>query len=697
VIDFKTRIAMRRSDHEWAADLVDRFPRSWQARIMGRWTIDRGSDDAEWGERIGRIYPAANNALRERVDKLSNSARGGISPDAGDAEICVQADITARDFQRRLAQVEVIAARGREAGRCDGTRAADRLWFYGRAWVERVQAFYCRHVLRQRGLLDLWPVSKKISRAGAVKRMQCARWWRRVYRKLHARTVEACGIGLGLVSRAAGLYASDEAVLRRGAQNFRNARALESVTAVNDHGQDYTLAELAAKGTANKVIRRGELLTRIAGFEHIAKDCGHVAYMVTVTCPSRFHKMTTRDGRVFDNPKYSGATPNEAQKYLSGQWAKFRAAAARAGLSFYGFRIAEPQHDATPHWHILLFLPPMLDRAVGLPGRLSYRGLVSLVRRYFWRNDSAGEPGAKKHRVDFERIDWAKGSAVGYVIKYVSKNIDGYGVGVDLFGRDAIESSARVEAWAATWRIRQFQQIGGAPVGVWRELRRLHPDNLGEHAPDTLRDALSAINVGKIEPGIASLAWRKYNTAQGGVLCKRKNMRIKLLKESTGECGTYGEVMADRAVGIVAAGVHRFTDSMQIMVPSAPAHQRASFASVESERAAWLIVPGGRVAAQRAAGLVFQRSGAAASTRIHVNNCTQPARDATGARIVSARQDWRGAWIPDCVQAFAPVVEYRKKLRRFRQWSARPPAAMPAASMGPGPDADWLAAFDSGE
>lgn len=716
---------MRRSDHEWAADLVDRFPRSWQARIMGRWTIDRGADDADWGERIGPIYPAANNALRERVDKLSNSARGGISPDAGDAEICVQADITARDFQRRLAQVETIAARGRDAGRGDGTRAVDRLWWYGRAWVVRVQAFYCRHVLRQRGLLDLWPSDlyeskSKIKRAGAIKRMQCPRWWRRVYRKLHARTVEACGIGLGLVSRAAGLYASDEAVLRRGAQNFRNARALESVTAVNDHGQDYTLAELAAKGTANKVIRRGELLTRIAGFEHIAKDCGHVAYMVTLTCPSRFHKMTTRDGRVFDNPKYKGATPNEAQEYLSGQWAKFRAAAARARLPLYGFRIAEPQHDATPHWHVLLFMPAVRERHEWktprgvrrvMPRRMSNRLLVSLVRRYFWRNDSAGEAGAKAHRVDFERIDWAKGSAVGYVIKYVSKNIDGHGVGLDLFGNDAIVSSQRVEAWASTWRIRQFQQIGGAPVGVWRELRRLHPDNLGEHAPDTLRDALSAINVGKIEPGIASLAWRKYNAAQGGVLCKRKNMRIKLLKESTGECGTYGEVMADRAVGIVAAGVHRFTDSMQIMVPSAPAHQRASFASVESERAAWLIVPGGRAAAQRAGKLFFEggslfelpgsripRSGAAASTRIHVNNCTQPARDATGARIVSARQDWRGAWIPDCVQAFAPVVEYRKKLRRFRQWAAASPPASIGDGRGKSPpavlDLEWVAAFE---
>jgi len=613
--------------------VVDKFPRSWQSLLVSRWRT---------AHHVSRYD--SNLSLLSRVHKLADSGRGGISPDAGDGDICQAADTTARDFARRIAQLKSIVEKG---ARFAAVRAR-----YGVRIVPMVLAEFCRRLLDARGLLDLWP---DVSRAGAVLRMQCARWWRRTYRKLHARTVEASAIGIGLVSRAAGLYASDDAVKRRRGQNARNAAALEAVHAVNDHFQAYTLADLAARGTANKTIRRVELLTRIAGFELIAKELGHIAFMVTVSCPSRFHKCTTRgDGRVTENQKYDGSTPDEAQSYLSKCWARCRAAAVRAGLQWYGFRIAEPQHDATPHWHILLFMP---RGGSGQRGPIESSGeLVRLVRRHFLNNESPNEPGAQKHRVDFERIDWAKGSAVGYVIKYISKNIDGNGVGLDLFGNDAVTSSARVEAWASTWRIRQFQQIGGAPVTVWRELRRLHQDNIEPGAPSSLVGAIAAINREKTEPGIASIAWRKYIDAQGGIGCKRKDQRLKLLKEQTGEISRYGEVMPARAIGVSASGVHLFKNHIHVLRPAAPLFSRPSFAEVESERASWLIVHGTQAAAESAGRRLFgpapvsdKRS---ASAWIHVNNCTEKAE------------------APPSM--FGPLRTYRKKLRKFRGWEGKP-------------------------
>jgi hypothetical protein len=633
--------ALATTDREWSTALVESFPRTWQARILSAWRRKHPTD------RYG-----ANIRLREQVHKLTDAGRGGIRPDAGDASICEQATTTANDMIDRLNRHKARAG-----------SITDRA-------LVRLQCFYLRNLLRARGMLDLWPDPKRTTRQGAVLRMQCPRFWRRVLRKLHARTVEACAISIGLVRKTAGLYASDESVTRRAGQNARNAAALESVHAVNDHGQDYTLAELAAKGTGNKAIRRVELLTRIAGFEHIAKACGHVGYMVTMTCPSRFHPATTRaDGRIFDNPKHDGSTPQDGQRYLSGQWAQCRAAANRKGLDWYGFRIAEPQHDGTPHWHCLLFVRPGQEAT-----------LQKLVARYFLDNESPNEPGAQKHRIDFELIDWAKGSAVGYVIKYVSKNIDGHGVGLDLFGNDAITSSQRVEAWASTWRIRQFQQIGGAPVGVWRELRRVHPDNITDDAPDSLRAALSAMNVGKIEPGVQALAWAKYTDAQGGIGTKRADLKIQIEKEEvTGECGRYMEPMIARSIGVRACGWQGFRSHIHDMNPAAPLLRRRLTESVESERAEWVIQQGSREQAVAAASMVFQRSGAAASTRIHVNNCTDHEEIAPTLATLDRQH-------LECSRPmFEPRTSYRRKLRQFRHWTASsaPPESLENASIQP--------------
>lgn len=380
-------------------------------------------------------------------------------------------------------------------------------------------------------------VKGRMTEAGALARLCCERWWRRAARRTHGRKLEGAAVNIGMVHKRADIYASEPTVQRRREQKTRNRRALEAMQAVNELGDAFTLAELSDLSVSNPTIRRGELMTRIAGFEQVANATGHDGVFITWTCPSRMHARLIESGE--QNPAYDGTTPREAHRYLGRQWAKARAALARLGVEVYGFRIAEPHHDATPHWHMLFFLPP--DQVDTLEAVLS---------RYALEVDG-DEPGAKKYRFKSVRIDKERGSAAGYVAKYVAKNIDGFGVDVDLFGKDPKKGAQRVDAWASTWGIRQFQQIGGPPVTVWRELRRLGE----EEQSGEIERARFAANLGD---------WAGYTIAQGGPVVPRIARPVASVKKTKptryGDDGESIIGVCSRADGLfVLTRVHSWT------------------------------------------------------------------------------------------------------------------------------------------
>jgi hypothetical protein len=645
----------RRSDELWAERKTAPFPLAWVAKLLRKlWKGYRSTPTDETPDPRGD----AKVALLHETKELAACFKAGLQPDANDGDVVQEARESARDMARRLQQRDVITPQEWP----EGVRLLAQ-WSEALEWLE------------SRGLMDYRTARGRI--AGLLKRTQCERWWRRVLRRLHAKAVEATARGMGLVSKRAGCYVSDDGLKMRTGQIARNAAALKSVIAVNDAGQDFELAELAAKGPANREIRRHELMTRIAGFELIARQCEHEALFVTVTCPSRMHAVRVRRGGlrgVQDNPKFDGTTPGEAQAYLSGQWAKFRSACERWGVELYGFRIAEPNHDGTPHWHALLFLPPTvgpgLVRANARVGRpAAVRVAVRLLRRYFFRDagkpEDQSEAGARKHRVKVEKIDWSRGSAAGYIAKYVSKNIDGYKVEKDLYGNDTLSASKRVDAWASIWRIRQFQQIGGAPVTIWRELRRLHPEQASV-AP-TIGLALDAVNVAARADDIdachdiarnetAAHGWATYLELQGGHRVPRKLLRIRLLKEQLGELGRYGDPVPPRAVGIVTTEVTRdetpaFGIVMRPIVRTVPVVRE-----VESERSTWVMTARGCVAhvAQRMrTGVELARPARPGSP---VNNCTRRVEEGFAVH-------------PDPL--FAPLVRRTPKLGRWHRWKGR--------------------------
>ncbi len=400
---------------------------------------------------------------------------------------------------------------------------------------------------------------------GVIARAIAEQWWRRALRRKVARTVEHAAIKLGVVHHKNGGYASDEACRRRADQNQRNADLLKRTKLRNEAGQVYSLAELAALSPSNRDIRRGELMTRIRGCEEFADANGHHGVFLTLTCPSRFHAVLSggksRWAKPIKNRKYEEADPRDAQKWLRGVWAKARAKLARKKIAAYGFRVAEPHHDGCPHWHALLWFktPEQALQA------------QDIIKSY-WLSDAGDEPGAQRNRVKF--IAMTRGGAAGYVAKYVAKNIgadDGgdAGVGQHTDTTDGFEHVMdtreykgwqRVDAWASTWGIRQFQAIGQPSVTVWREMRRVTKDQINSAQLRLDFGDAAAVKAWYAcqKSGLIQASWDRYVRAQGGMCLKRSAWMLRTaVRVNEGVVNGYGErITRKTTVGVETRNGH---------------------------------------------------------------------------------------------------------------------------------------------
>lgn len=422
-----------------------------------------------------------------------------------------------------------------ESGHLEAVSSEENLAAAAKARVLEVQRTLARLMLASaqevrdmlRAILDRWrvPYPRGVLLQGVIARLSDEKWWRRQIRTHVGRRVEQWARSIGAVHKRAGVYCSDETAERHKARQ-RNARKLfKSMDCVNvDTGEVLPLDLVVEGSISDPAIRRAELMTRVAGFEDIADAMGHAGLFLTITCPSRMHSHGT-DGA--ENPKYDGTNPREGQWHLRQQWERFRAWASREAVGVYGLRVCEPHHDGAPHWHLLLWCAP--ENADRVLDRM--RALALEV--------DPDEDGARRYRFIAKRIDPAKGTAAGYVAKYVAKNLDGHAVGDDDEAEAPADTSAqRVRAWASCWGLRQFQQIGGPPVTIWRELRRL-----ATACKDSTLEALrAAADAGD---------WAGFVRLMGGPLCRRRDRPASLWTVTVPDrLNGYGEPAPPRIRGV---------------------------------------------------------------------------------------------------------------------------------------------------
>lgn len=381
---------------------------------------------------------------------------------------------------------------------------------------------------------------------GLVERMCDKSWWLRSLRKRNVLRTENTARQLNIVNKHKQIYVSDLTVESHRQQIARSRAMLESHVATNEFGYSATLAELSDLNVSNPIIRKAELNTRARGIEDLSISLGHKGVFLTMTCPSKYHSSYGISGD--RNLKWDGSTPVDAQTYLTKTFSRIRSQLSREDISIYGIRVVEPHHDGTPHWHLLLFVEPsQKDR------------MLEVFKQYCFEEDG-DEEGAAKYRLDVVLIDPSKGSATGYIVKYISKNIDGKDLDTDSYGEDAITSAQRVRAWASCFSIRQFQQIGGVSITVWRELRRLKEQlTLSENAEEA-RMAADGSEYGE------------FTQIMGGVFCKRSEQLLRpfydvTFDQNTGELkeSRYGDSFIKKLRGIklgeteIITRVHQWT------------------------------------------------------------------------------------------------------------------------------------------
>lgn len=315
------------------------------------------------------------------------------------------------------------------------------------------------------------PVPTSRTEEGLFLRAQNAAYWRQHIAKECIRYHEGQRRRNGLVKHGIAKYVSNRALTLMQEQNRELREFLETrCIAESDHGEVCTGAELVDKSTTTPYKRGIELMIRARGFQEYAELLNHPWTFITITTPSQFHAFYKDTGKPVKS--FNGMRPDEIhQHYFKPNWERCRSKLNRLGVRFYGFRVCEPHHDGTPHWHLLIWCESETH--------------LELLKQAIVEAFAPDAPDDER-RIKFEDHDPEKGGAADYIGKYVGKNISGEAI-------DESEKSdvARAQAWARVWGMHQFDQLGGPPVGVYRDLRKVRDRKV---VPQSMLAAWEAAN-----------------------------------------------------------------------------------------------------------------------------------------------------------------------------------------------------------
>lgn len=584
-------------DLVWAVQLLDGFSMPLTQTLFKQYILRRKGGTA-------RKARDANIWLRERVGWIRSLVQA-IPVDAQQLRDDDGRKRVAHQFANQTAAIWKNIEQGATAGELDLMETWEAIKQPADQWgfIGKIPKFQTKEARSN------WILSVMV-------RLLSAKWWEKRVNRCWDRLQEHIAILLGKVRKGVSAYVSNATmkVVRERKRAMMRWLA-ESEVMNGQHDLVISMKDCWEASVSNPVNRRNEMMTRMRGFEDYAEQQGHVGVFFTWTAPSRFHAWkTSGNGKTVDNDKYDGTTPRETCSYLAKLWSLTRAALKRNGTPVYGFRVCEPHHDGTPHWHMLLFMRPS-DR----------NKVISTLQHYALHDDKAElerKPVAAPAftditpRFDWKMIDPTKGDATGYLAKYIAKNIDGAYVGDDEEANTPADQGAlHACAWASWWGIRTFQQIGGAPVGVWRELRRISNAKKNGDLVGPPKPVLQDPRFEAARYAADNAIFRCYLEAMGGALATRSEHPIKLAHLIEEQANCYGEDIK-RLMGLHTARL-----------------------GIKTRLQGWEVVPAGTYEATKAArvsaGDVGVKTGDSPAPWSSDNNCTQPDPEAFADQLMA--------------------------------------------------------------
>ncbi|MCL6372005.1 replication endonuclease [Pectobacterium versatile] len=323
-----------------------------------------------------------------------------------------------------------------------------------------------------------WPDEIQNIFYGALARVTEPTFWTQKLWRIRCHWMGCRDTARNRVHKIISPYVSVRALREFAAAQQRMKTFLEQNELESD-GDRISLQTAYESGNSAPKNRRTELMVRLRHTGDFFTSEGYDGYFLTITLPSRYHANRV-NGR--ENENCTVIDPRSGQEELSRIWRNIHRKFSRENIFSAGFRMVEPNHDGTPHWHCVIWFRP--EQA---------QDALKIFRDRYCARDWETIAHNPEIRFQATPIDPERGAAA-YCAAYVSKNIDGFQLDTDSeAGLSAVDGATRATAWARLYRIRQFQQFGCVGATAWRELRRLR------QSPDcdpTLRDFWQAADDG---------------------------------------------------------------------------------------------------------------------------------------------------------------------------------------------------------